>query len=75
MFGEGTSAFLIAGVIERFEVEVVRIPGQLASWPGSALRPAASIPAIAQASSRSELSPEMPTAPMMSPVVPENSIR
>src|SRR5438132_5644919 len=41
MFGEGTSAFLIAGVIERFEAEVVRIPGQLASWPGSALRPAA----------------------------------
>src|SRR6266404_2458684 len=41
--------------------------GQLASCPGSALRPAASIPAIAQASSRSDVSPEMPTAPIMSP--------
>src|SRR5712692_5600590 len=35
--------------------------------PGSALRPAASIPAMAQTSSLSEVSPEMPTAPRMSP--------
>src|SRR5260370_25278617 len=27
MFGEGTSALLIAGAIERLEAEVVRIPG------------------------------------------------
>src|SRR6516225_4244287 len=42
-------------------------PDQLASCPGSALSPAASMPAMAQASSRSDVSPDMPTAPMMAP--------
>src|SRR5262249_48207183 len=36
--------------------------------PGSALRRGAARPATAQASSLSEVSPEMPTAPMMSPL-------
>ncbi len=35
--------------------------------PGSAFNPAASIPAIAQSSSLSEVSPEIPTAPMTAP--------
>ena len=39
----------------------------VASWPGSGFKLAASMPAIAQASSRSEVSPETPTAPIMSP--------
>lgn len=65
---DGLGMALLVTVTERPRRMVLRADGPKAqSLPGSAVKPAPSIPATAAASSLGETSPEMPTAPSTAP--------